>query len=592
MTEEGRSENGLAAGRFQQGVIGATAGLSLWFCFSELPYYVDSERLLAFLAAFLMILFSSILLMTGPLALMRAAAAGAALALIGAALFLWASFRFVALDDFMETGHSAVALGLLSLITLPFLVTAQLPGTDWRDYDRLFDQAWSMFVRGVIGAMFSGLFWMILVASDALLSLVGIIVIATLMEQEWFAAGFTGATFGLALGVLNEQQRIVSTVRGLALRLLRLLLPVVSVVGAVFVIMLPIRGLDQVFGDLSAAGTLIAMAMVGISLVAAAVDGTDEAAAASRVMSGSARLMCVIVPVIAGLALYALWIRVSDYGWTPERITGVVAAGTLCGYGLWHIASLARGGAWRGLIRTGNTIMALTVIGLSALLLTPVLNPERISANDQVDRFEAGLSTANELPLWDLWSNWGTAGSAAWERLETMEGHPQQALLNRLMREAVQDDATAMPELNTDMLDLRAALPAYPEGVQIPDGYIEAVPEYYVTEIHAACGTRTSAQHVLCAAVVGDFSDDLEGMEVILVWGGSESGETRFATLNRTGYGSVHFEAYAGAFGAPVSSLSAGRVLRDIADGNFAVRQPEFRVLDLGDIQILPPSAR
>ena len=60
-------------------------------------------------------------------------------------------------------------------------------------------------------------------------------------------------------------------------------IPVMLVV-AVFILALPFRGLSGLFGEFSAAGTLMAVALAGASLIAAAVDSSEAEAAKSRLM--------------------------------------------------------------------------------------------------------------------------------------------------------------------------------------------------------------------------------------------------------------------------------------------------------------------
>jgi len=76
--------------------------------------------------------------------------------------------------------------------------------------------------------------------------------------------------------------------------------------------------------------------------------------------------------------------------------------------------------------------MALIVLAAAAAFLTPVLNPERIAANNQIARFEAGKMPPEALDLAGL-ARWGRAGVKALARLEEIAKQPgQQALAMHL----------------------------------------------------------------------------------------------------------------------------------------------------------------
>ena len=94
-------------------------------------------------------------------------------------------------------------------------------------------------------------------------------VIEALIDIDPARPVITGAIFGLAIVVTYELSDMISP--QLILRLLRLLLPMITVVVAVFVIALPFRGLSNLFGSLSAGAVMIGMAITATSLVSAAI---------------------------------------------------------------------------------------------------------------------------------------------------------------------------------------------------------------------------------------------------------------------------------------------------------------------------------
>ena len=104
----------------------------------------------------------------------------------------------------------------------------------------------------------------------------------------------------------------------------------------------------------------------------------------AAVLQRAAQATALILPVMAGLAAYAVWLRVGQHGWTPERLFVALACGLALVYGLVYALAVLRGVGWMGRIRQAQHRSGAAVILLAGLWLTPVLNAERISARNQL----------------------------------------------------------------------------------------------------------------------------------------------------------------------------------------------------------------
>jgi len=384
-------------------------------------------------------------------------------------------------------------------------------------------------------SLFGGLFWLVLALSDALLGLVDVNVISDLWDENWFVLIVSGAVLGLALAVVNELSDYVSPY--LILRLLRLLLPVVLVVVAVFLAMVPIRGLEEVFGSLSAAATLMAMGLAAATLVSTAVDEAASEEVKSPWMRGATRALALLMPVLAGLACYAIWIRVEQYGWTPPRLTAAAGGVVMLGYGVLYALVALGGGDWPARVRTINTYLALAVIAMAALWLSPVLNAERISANNQVARYMDGKTHLDVLDLETLHRDWGVAGQRAIARLQADPEAPASAALKAriatlLAESGSTSDRRALREAReiSSRERLAATITVLPEGARLPDGLMEALRPFEMERMLEACARVDAAGQPGCAAVVADFLPDLSGDEVA-VFQRLPGGDTRTDTF-------------------------------------------------------------
>ncbi|MDF0602738.1 DUF4153 domain-containing protein [Psychromarinibacter sp. C21-152] len=563
--------------------IGGLGGLAAWLLIDVLPNHLDSDRLILFLSAALGGVFACFLAAAGALPPRRAALVAALASLPAAGLLWWGSFRYDSVGDYLRTGHAPIAFGLILFLSLPFLIVAHRPGEVWRSYPALFRQSWDIAVRYAAAWIFVGAFWAVVFLSDALLGLVGLDVIERVVELDPVAPALTGAVLGLALAVVAELADYISPF--LILRLLRLFLPVVLVVTAVFLVALPVRGLTELFGGLSVAAVLLSMALGIATLITSAVEREDAEAADSAVLRGAAQALALAVPLLTATALYAVWLRVGDYGWTPDRIAAACASAVGLGYGvLYSLAVLARRG-WMERIRRANIAMALAVIAVAALWLTPVLNAERLSARDQVARFTSGAVDAEALDLWLLGHELGRAGKAAVAELAALE-HPEAAELDR--RIARLETATdrfrferggRAEDPAAQRAEILALAAVRPEGHALPPALLAEASLAQLTGWLGGCRRTTPGGHPGCAVLFADLSPAVAGEEALIFWLTGESG-VNVALLPGDVPLSLRF------LQGRAVNLEPRAIDRVLA-GDFALAPVELRALRLDGAEIL-----
>jgi hypothetical protein len=582
--------------RITLALTGALAGLSFWALFEFLPDRLDSLRLLMVLVAFLAAFFSGLLLMVGRISFLVAARYAGAIAAVSALLLLWSSYRFDDVNAFFESLHPFVAMVVLAQLPLSFALAQATSPRGWRDYESLFDNAWSIFVRSVTSWAFTGLFWLVIFLSDQLLSLVNFDYLGLVYDQGWIALPLSGLVLGLSLAVLHELENVVATLRRLALHLLRLLLPLVALVVALFIGLVPFQGLDDVFGSFSAAGTMLVMAAGAVTLITAAVDARDEDAARSKVMVISARLLSILLPVITGIAVYAIWERVVQYGWTPARLAGAAISGVGFAYSVSYGLSVLRGQGWRMRIRRANRWLAIGLIGLAILWLTPVLNVERISANNQVARFLDGRMKVADLDIWSLDRDWGLAGQAGLARIRALKDYPEQKLLDEHLarfdsgasRWALKRgvDETGVPTVRARLLEI---LPIRPQGAAVSEAVLLNIPDFELERILKSCQQSLPDGRPGCALVMGSFSRSGGQEAGVLFWRDTIAERTEIATLKRSPDGlEYYYRVSVVSYGGEMALQPAEAVITKVLNGDFAFKPVRLDALEIGDIQILP----
>lgn len=421
------------------------------------------------------------MVMTGPVAMPRAAAMSAGLSLVATVLLALLSFQYAEARDVWSTPWNLLAHSKFVLVSLPFMLAwARTGGFAYAD---LFQQAWNFVVRVAVAWLFVGLFWLAIFLSDTLLSMVGITFLEHAWRHEPMAWAITGGAFGLGLAVVDELAEYVTP--RLALQLLRMLLPPVTVVVGIFLIALPFRGFSNAFGTFSTGGTLLSMSALATLLITSTLDRDADHAARHRVLVWSARGLAIFAAIMSSLGAWAVWLRVAQYGLTPDRVAAALLAALALGYGILYGIAAMRGAGWMDHVRNVNRTMAVVGIVTAALWLSPLLDANRLSANSQLDRFQAGDATVEDLPLWEMREDWGLAGTTALEHLRQSDNPELVASLARLdaaeskwaFRNAQREEEPV------DYAALRSVLPAS----DIPDGALEALSRSQRASVQSSC---------------------------------------------------------------------------------------------------------
>jgi hypothetical protein len=494
--------------------LGCLFGLGFWGLFEVAVREVLTGRALAPAFAFLLAFGSATMSLAGPLPVRRALLAGLGVGILLAVLAAVVALRFADLEGLLNDGlHVAAGFAMVAIL-LPFLIG--LHEGEPRHYPTLFDAAWGIAVRGAVAGVFCGIVFMVLGLSAELLDIVGVTVLSDLLAEDLFNWLLAGASFGLGIAVAWELRDLVSP--RLILWLLRMLVPVVLVVMVVFIGALALQGLDELFVTFSGAGIMIAMVAGGATLVTVAIDRDDADATQSPLLRMSSRALALILPIPAAIAAYAVWLRVGQYGWTPERLFGAIAAVVAVLYGVGYALAAMRRAGWMERLRQVNIGMAGVVCAVSALWLTPALNAERISVNSQQALWDAGATESQNLAIWQF-RGWGLAGEAFIADLEEQALQPGQEDLALALQQSEpwqdpSDDGLTLEQTVAALTDTMPLVP--PTATASRDAVIAGLDEYEAAAWLRACKSAVQGRP-RCVMVVADLLPATAGDEVAVI---------------------------------------------------------------------------
>jgi hypothetical protein len=313
--------------------------------------------------------------------------------------------------------------GMLAvLVATPLFQTRRDVAPDWRfwklwqmPYARLHSHAWTDAVIGAASLAFVGITFLLVVLIGQMFKLIGINLIFDLLNDEWFGWMLAGAAFGGAVGLLRERDRLVSTLQRLVMIVLAVLAPVLAVALVLFLLSLIGTGLQKLWDSgFSTAAVMMGAAAFAVLLANAVIGNGSDDRATNPVLRWAAPVLVVAVLPLAGIAFYSMHLRVIQYGWTPERIWGVIAAMIALAYGIAGVWAVAKGRRdFDDWLRPLQQKLAIGLALLALFLALPILDFGAISTRDQLARLKSGATPVEKFDWAALAFDFGPEGRAA-----------------------------------------------------------------------------------------------------------------------------------------------------------------------------------
>ncbi|NNG25364.1 DUF4153 domain-containing protein [Telluria aromaticivorans] len=337
-------------------------------------------------------------------------------------------------------------------------------------YTNYFEIAWKLGVQLAFSGLFVGSTWLVLHLGAQLFLLIKLDFLSRAIDQSWFAIPVTTFAFACAMHLTDVRPAIVRGIRNLLLVLLSWILPVLTLLVGGFLASLLFTGLEPLWATRRAAAVLLGAAAAFVVLVNAAWQNGGVQVA--RPVALAARIAALLLVPVVALAVYALALRVNEHGWTDDRV--IAAACMLvasCYAGGYAAAALRKG--WLAGLAGVNIAAAFVVLGVLALLFSPVGDPDRLSTIDQLARLRSGAVTAGEFDVGYLHFDAGRYGREALARLEADAAAPQAAFLRARIAAVRKQVYRHHDRALQDLPVLAENLRAWPAGTRLPDSFMK-----------------------------------------------------------------------------------------------------------------------
>lgn len=404
---------------------------------------------------------------------------------------------------------------LMAMLALPWIQYSLHVSREQARYPHFYRQLWLNALTLLIVFVANGLFWLVLLLWSEMFKLVGIPFFSTLFfDTDWFGYVAFGLITALAVVLARTQSRLVTAVQKLLTFIATGLLPLVALLALMFILTLPFTGLEAISQRVSAAGLMSTLTLLLLLLMAIVREPQKEALPYPGALRYLIKCSLIVAPIYTLIAGWSLWVRIQQYGWTPERLYGVLVVVVLLVWSFGYLASILRRGRnpleLQGPVILGVSLLAL---GLLVLLSSPVIDAWRISVNSHMGLYHSGKIKPDQVSLYML-DHSGKPGRAALEALQKDVAFNQDSKRRRDLNSLLQGSRDPVKELTATQLVSKVVIAP---GSEKPD-------DAFWTFVKAQGYRITScAEQNACVLVSQDLNADGHPEQVLYAFGDGES---------------------------------------------------------------------
>lgn len=404
---------------------------------------------------------------------------------------------------------------LMAMLALPWIQYSLHVSREQARYPHFYRQLWLNALTLLIVFVANGLFWLVLLLWSEMFKLVGIPFFSTLFfDTDWFGYVAFGLITALAVVLARTQSRLVTAVQKLLTFIATGLLPLVALLALMFILTLPFTGLEAISQRVSAAGLMSTLTLLLLLLMAIVREPQKEALPYPGALRYLIKCSLIVAPIYMLIAGWSLWVRIQQYGWTPERLYGVLVVVVLLVWSFGYLASILRRGRnpleLQGPVILGVSLLAL---GLLVLLSSPVIDAWRISVNSHMGLYHSGKIKPDQVSLYML-DHSGKPGRAALEALQKDVAFNQDSKRRRDLNSLLQGRWDPVKELTATQLVSKVVMAP---GSQKPDDAFWAFVKTQGYRITSCAEQNT------CVLVSQDLNADGHPEQVLYAFGDGES---------------------------------------------------------------------
>ncbi|MGK0342642.1 MAG: hypothetical protein ACJAXW_003200 [Candidatus Azotimanducaceae bacterium] len=441
-------------------------------------------------------------------------------------------------------------------------------------YSVFFSLSWRNFLVTFLALLFMAAVSLLLLLWRSLFSAIGIEFFDYLFQRDWFLFPLFGFSFGLGVVIFRELSAVIDSIARLLQGLLRLLLPVLTLLSLSFLLSLLFVGLEVLWNtNVGTSLMLWLLASMLFFLNAVYQDGRGDTAYSSGMhWFVSAGLMTL--PVLSVLALSGLLMRIAQHGFTVPRLYGLTVWLALSVFAVCYLWALMKKRAeWTTLLGPINIRIGLALLVTVLVISSPIIDFRKITLANQLARFESGEVKIDDLDVRYFRQDLGAPGYEAYETLVAEY-------------ETIQPDLVANWKmdysrrgLQIESVDIDQWLVKHPASLELPDAIKTLLQRQFLGRVGQVIQGSSRQGNSLRAMI---FQQDLNGDAieefVVLSHGGMLNQNT-----------ALYFQNIKGAWhsGHLVSSepTDYARLLPQIQRDEIKLLRPEHSDLEIGGVR-------
>ncbi|MFT7246243.1 MAG: hypothetical protein ACI82A_003615, partial [Candidatus Azotimanducaceae bacterium] len=446
-------------------------------------------------------------------------------------------------------------------------------------YSVFFSLSWRNFLVTLLSLLFLGTVALLLLLWRSLFSAIGIEFFDYLFQRDWFLFPLFGFSFGLGVVIFRELSSVIDSITRLLQGLLRLLLPILTLLAFSFLTSLLFVGLEVLWStNVGTAVMLWLLAAMLFFLNAVYQDGRGDTAY-SPGMHWFVSVGLMTLPVLSGLALYGLSLRIGQHGFSLSRLYGLTVWLALSVFAVGYLWALVKKREqWTVLLGPINIRIGLGLLAVVLLISSPIIDFRKITLANQLARFESGEVKIDDLDVRYFRQELGAPGYDAYETLvakyETV--HPELVANWKL--------DYSHGGLQLEPAELDSWLVKHPASLELPDQIKTLLQRQFLGRVRQVPqgsgrqGNRPQLNSFQAIIFQQDLNDDAIAEFVVLSHGDQFYQNTAFYFQQQNGVWQS---------GRLVSSelTDYSRLLPQIQQGEIRLVRPEHSDLEIGGIR-------
>ena len=414
-------------------------------------------------------------------------------------------------------------IGLVVMISLPFVQAWQKQRPHFT-YTHLFAYAWNNVHILILAAVFALVVFLVTLIAASLFEMV----MTSQNEQlgtttaggliDYLQANFeliTLSAFGAGVSIIQRHSQVLLRLHTLAFALYRILAYMLAIIILGFtILMLP--QWQQFLAEENAALIFLGLVLASILFLNTLIErGSKTLPIWAQYLFGA---QIIILPILTALALYAIFLRVQQYGLSPSRFLSLLMSLMLLIYTLSYALQFIRlRSHWSEGLKTVNPPLAILTAVLASLVLTPVLDPQAWSVRNQLARLQSGAVTAEHFDYYSLLTKLGKPGIDAATELRTWQTNPEYtAILKGL--ESAQDTNNSTPKTSEALAKLKIIPATTKIDLQAFATQAQRLPNFAYFGLGAEACYQTISSNTECLLVFQDLNADSKDEALLLAF--------------------------------------------------------------------------